>query len=253
MGLQGSFQVAQDSALVLHACKSDEMLVRGLQKLVLPIGFTMSTVTVSEMGRKIDLKFPTGGEYDEATIDYNFLIGDPSQSYLQNAALNATPITDMRFEVVRCGDFAALDLISDEDGSYRIGSITSPSAAKNEVYSGSVTILPAGSSCLFDAHVRGTTLSTVAASGGVGPQVVDSANGFIDAGFRVGDTIILDYVDGMDPIYAKLESVSAGTLQLADGVGGADTIPTFSGTAQTAVHGAVPVEESAGGTVICAP
>jgi hypothetical protein len=242
MAFEGSFIVAQTAKLTVNSGKADELTLRGLQSLSIPIGATASTTTVQEMGRRVDLVLASGLAYEVSTVEYNFVIGDPSQDYMLDASRNATEITDARFYVNNC-HFAALDLISDSGGYLQIGSMTSPSAAKNEVFSGSVDFLPAGSFILFPNHTIGTRL-TFTADTGTGAEIADSDSKFVENGFTAGDTIILDYVNSLDPLYCKINVVTAGLITLVQAVGDEASVPDFSGDAETAIHSGVPVEIS---------
>ncbi len=238
---EGSFHVAQNSKLVVNAGKSDEMTLRGLQSLGIPIGATATTVTVSEMGRRVDLVLASGLSYEAVSTEYNFVIGDPSQTYMMDASRNANEITDARFYVNQC-HFAALDLISDSGGYLQVGTMSSPSASKNEVYSGSVEFLPAGSFILFPNHTSGTRLQFTAVAGGA--TIDDSDAKFIENGFAVDQTLYIDYMDGADPLCCKIETVAAGQIKLYEDVGDEALVTTFTGIATTAIHGGDPVEIS---------
>lgn len=239
MALSGSYKVASNAAVRVHCGKSTEMLLRGLQATALPIGFTMSTVTVSSMGERIDQVLPTGGSYEEISVNYNFVIGDPSQTYLVQAALNNTEIQDMRFYVddnPLCGDFATVDLISDAGASYRVGTFSSPTGSKNELFTGSVSFLPAGPSTLFIAHANGTDLEFTAGTAGAVATITSSTQDFTALGFEADMTIILDHVNSLDPLFCQIDTVAAHTITLVDAVGDEGSVPLFSGIATTAIH-----------------
>ena len=244
-----NYKVAEASAIVANAGKTDEMKLKGLQSIALPLGFSVSTITVGEMGQRIDDVVPVSGAYEELSVNYNFVMGDKSQLYLQKASYNNTKITDMRFMVdddVLAGDFVALDLISDPDGYYSVGNFSNPSGGRNEVIAGSISILPAGSSVIFSSHASGTDLSFTAYDS-VTPalaNVTDTSGtlGFVtNLGFEVGMTVIIDRLNGLDPLYAKIETVSDTVIEFANGVGDEPSIPTAVGDATTAIHGATPV------------
>lgn len=249
MAIAGAAVVAQTAKLVVKAGKTDAMTVKGLQGLSIPIGATASTVTIQEMGRRVDIVKASGLAYEEITVNYNYLPDDPSQVYLQDAAYNAREIVDARFYLDSC-DFAALDLISDSAGHLQVGSLSSPTATKNEIFTGSVTFLPAGSFILFPNHVIGTTLSFTADAGS-GATITDSASNFVNNGFEAGMTIYLDYVNGLDPLCCKISAVTAGSITLAQGVGDEASVPTFDGVATTGIHAGTPVEVEDYSSVTC--
>lgn len=241
MALQGSYKVASNAALRVKCGKADEQLIRGLQSIALPIGFTMSTITVSSMGERIDQILPVGGSYEEISANYNFVVGDPSQVYLMQASLNNTEIQDMRFYIddnQLCGDFVTVDLISDAGASYRVGTFSAPQGSKNELFTGTVSFLPAGASALFIAHAHGTDLEFTAGSG----ATIDSTTqDFVALGFEAGMTIILDHVNSLDPLFCQIESVTAHQIVLANSIGDEALVPTFTGVATTAIHAGQPM------------
>jgi hypothetical protein len=251
MALSGSYKVASNAAIRVHCGMASEMLLRGLQSTALPVGFTMSTITVSSMGERIDQVLPVGGSYEEISVNYNFVIGDPSQVYLMQASLNNVEIQDMRFYVddnPLCGDFAAVDLISDTGASYRVGTFSSPQGSKNELFTGTVSFLPAGASTLFTAHANGVDLAFVA---GAGATITSTVQDFVALGFVAGQTIILDHVDGLDPLYCKIATVGTNSIALEDGVGDETSVPTAAGIAATAIHAGTPMVVEGYSGIVC--
>lgn len=252
--IAANFLVAQASALILDAKMSTEATVRGLTGLTLPLGFEMSTINVVEMGRRIDLIVPSGGAYQAIDVVANFVPGDPTQATLQDAALNSTSLTTMRFYLKQGCDFAALDLINDSGGGYYIGTYSAPTAgSKNELYSNTISILPAGSSVLFVAHSApalgaNITFLSEGTTGG-GATLTLSTGTWTGFGFEAGDVVIIDYHTALfDPLYAEVDSIT-GTdtiLTLVEtsvlGYGDADDITDVTGIATTQVHGATPIE-----------
>jgi len=238
-----NFVAAQNAAVVLHAAKSTEVAVRGLQGMGLCLGFTMETQTVAEMGRRINLVVPSGGTYEETTINYNFVPGDASMEEFRDAALNSTKLADVRLYIKNGCDFTAPDLISDSGSGLYVGSFSDPSAdSPNAIFTGSLSYMPGGAFCLFVAHTpigEGTTLSytastrTLAVSGG---DEFDT-----DYGFEVGDTCILDYADSMDPKYLKVASISGANIVFTADTGDIADISDFSGVSTTRLHGATPM------------
>ena len=243
MALDGSYVVAQASKITLYSAMATktQLSIKGLQGMAIPIGAEAQTTDLSVIGTRIATKVATGLSYSNISTNYYFAKGDPSQIELMKFQREGTQIQHMRFWI-DATDFAALDLINDPGGYMMIGTFSSPTANKNEVFTGSCEIVPSGSNIFFDRHISGTTLSFTAGGAGVSASVADSGNGFVTAGFEVGDTVILDGVNGLDPLYAKLKTVAAGTMTFEDAIGNEATIPTFSGIATTKIHGATPVE-----------
>jgi hypothetical protein len=241
MALADSYVVAQRSRLVLKAGKTDEMVVKGLQGLTIPIGATGETVTVQALGERIGKKVGTGLAYEDISTTAYWAAKNASQVYLMDASRNARQIQDARF-YLDDEDFAALDLINDPGGYLGVTTFGSPTANKNEVYTSSVTFSPSGSFVMFEKHVVGTTLSFTAGGVGVSAQVTDSGSGFVAAGFEPGDVVLIDHLNSLDPLYAKVKTVAAGTITFEDAIGNEATIPTHSGVSTTAIHGATPIE-----------
>lgn len=234
-----NFVLAQNAAVVLHAAKVDEMLVRGLQGMGLCLGFTMETQTIQEMGRRIALVVPSGGTYEETSINYNFIPGDPSMEEFRNAALNSTKLIDVRLYVKQGCDFSAPDLISDPASGLYVGSFSDPSVdSPNAVFTGTLSYMPGGAFVLFIAHKGGTTLSYVSST----RIITDTDNSLVAQGFEVDDIIMVDYFEtDMPPVIGQIEAVDAGTITLADGLGNIANMSDWSGVAATAIHAATPM------------
>lgn len=240
MALDGSFVVCQTGKITLKSGTSDQVILKGLQGMFLPVGAEASTTELSVVGTRIATLVATGLKYSEGSFDYYYAKGDASQKLLMQYQRAGTQIQDMWFWVDNT-DFVALDLINDPSGYMMVGTFSSPQATKNEVFSGNCTILPSGSNIVFDKHISGTTLAFVAGTTG-GASITDSGNGFVTAGFEVGDTLILVNVNSLDPLYVKVATVAAGTITLVADAGDEASVPTFSGIASTIIHGGTPVD-----------
>lgn len=237
------FVLAQNAAVVLHAGKTTEAVIPGLQGMGLLLGFEMETVQVREMGRRIALTVPSGGAYSPSNANYNFIPGDPVFEELRDAAINSTLITDMRLYVKRGCDFSAADLISDSEAGLYVGSITDPTAdGPASLFTGSLSYMAGGAFVLFVAHTpigAGTTLSYVASTRTLTVSGGDEFD--TDYGFEVGDTCILDKADSMDPKYVKIESITGASMVFTAAVGDVADIGDFTGIAATQLHGATPL------------
>jgi len=237
--------VVNNAAVVLHAGKSEELSIQGLTAITLPIGFTMNTVTIEVMGERLGTVLATGGTYDTCTIPYNFLASDASQATLMQGSLNSTQYSDARFYIdYRIeGDFCAPDLISDSTAAYTIGTISAPTATKNDILTGNIDFLPSGASALFNHHASGTDLSFTADAGS-GATITDTGgtmNFATDKGFEAGMTLIIDKLGALDPLHCKIASVTETVITLETGVGDNDKVTSTVGTASTAIHGATPM------------
>ena len=241
-----NFVAAQNAAVVLHAGKSTQTTVRGLQGMGLCLGFTMETFTVSEMGRRISLVVPSGGTYEETTINYNFVPGDSTMEEFRDAALNSTKLTDVRLYVKQGCDFSAPDLISDSASGLYVGSFTDPSVdSPNAIFSGSLSYMPGGAFCLYVAHTpagEGANLSYVASTRTLSVSGGDTFD--TTYGFEVGDTCIIDHADSNDPLWLKVASVSGADIVFTDATGDEGTLATggdWTGGSTTQLHGATPM------------
>lgn len=238
-----NFLVGQNSAVVVNPAQTDEMEIRGLQGMGLCLGFTMNTVEVSEMGRRIALDVPTGGKYEKTSVNYNFIPGDASLAYFRDASINSTKISKVRLYAVAGGDFSAPDLISDPASGLYVGTmgdakVNSPGA----LYQGTLEYMPGGPFVLFIAHKKGAHLSYTSST----KTLASSDSDFVTAGFEAGDTLIIDNIPGKTgPMYFKASTVAAGAIVLDADEGDIDSLTAdFTGTADTEVHGATPLTVS---------
>ena len=152
MALNGSFVVAQASSIRAfcgYHTGGTEMLIKGLQGMSIPIGATASTISLSTIGTRIAVKVATGLEYESISASYYFAKGDASQQFLMKASREGTQIQHMRFYIDK-DDFAALDLINDPGGYLGVGTFSSPTAQKNEVFSGTCEFVPSGSFIFYN-------------------------------------------------------------------------------------------------------
>lgn len=235
-----NFVAAQNAAVILHPATANEKSVRGLQGMGLCLGFTMETITVAEMGRRIAMVIPSGGTYEETQVNYNFIPGDSSLEEFRDAAINSTKIADVRLYVKQGCDFSAPDLISDPASGLYVGSMSDPKVdSPNGIFTGSLSYMPGGAFVLFVAHKVGAALSYTAST-----RTLASSDGdFVTTGFEVGDTLIIDNIPGKSaPMYFKAHSVAAGAIVLVEDEGDEALLTAdFSGGATTAVHGATPL------------
>lgn len=236
-----NFVLAQNSAVTLYPATDEEINIRGLQGMGLLLGFTMDTQEVSEMGRRIALVVPSGGKYEPASVNYNFIPGDASLEIFRDAAINSTKLTAIRLYVKQGCDFTAPDLISDSGSGLYVGTMGDPSVdSPNGLWQGSLEYMAGGAFVLFIAHTGadGTILSYVAST----RTLSRSGGSFIDDGFEADDTCILDWEDASsDPQYLKITSVGATDIVFEALEGDVADIPDFSGIAGTQLHGATPL------------
>jgi len=249
MAIDGQVVVCQAAKITINSGKTTQDTVRGLQGMGLPLGATGSTVTVSEIGTRIATKVASGLEYEDLQASYYFRKNDPTQQYLMTASRKGTLIQDMWFWI-DAEDFAALDKINDPSGGMMVGTFSNPTAQKNEVFTGTCTLVIGGSHIFFTKHAKAATAVFSLTAGGDGVSATatssDTVNHAFDAdlGFAVGDTVIVFGVTAhLDTVYyLKVKTVSASTLTFEDAVGDEASLPTTSAAATIQLHGAVPIE-----------
>ena len=235
--MAGNYVVGQASKIVLFAGKTTpnaEVVIKGLNKMAPPLGWTSSFTSIAEFGVPIDIQVASGLKYDSVNCSGNFTVKDPTQPVIRKYSLNATKIKDMRFYLDQC-HFVALDLISNPDGYYQIGSCTSPSGEKSGVYTFGFDVSPAGASTLFENHRIGVGC-TITKTGNIVKLTVTS--GWVAAGFKPGQVLIIDHLTALiDPLYLKINTVSDTEIVCVDAVGDYSTVPaTTSSIATTAIH-----------------
>lgn len=234
-----NYVVGQSSKVVIHAGKATEAIVRGLNSLTPPIGWSSSFTSIAEFGVPVDIQVATGLQYETVSCSGNFTLKDPTQAYLRQCSLNATQITDLRF-YLDANAFVALDLISNPSAYYQVGSIAPPAGEKSGVYSFSVDFAPAGPSTLFENYISCSGMAFTA-DAGTGPTVEDTADGFVEAGFAVGQVCYLDKFAALDPIMLKIKTVTAGVITFEPATGGSASITTISGGASCKLSSGEPM------------
>ena len=79
MALDGSFVVCQTGKITLKSGTSDQVILKGLQGMFLPVGAEASTTELSVVGTRIATLVATGLKYSEGSFDYYYAKGDASQ------------------------------------------------------------------------------------------------------------------------------------------------------------------------------
>lgn len=251
MALDGQFTVAQASRITINSGRSTQLTVKGLQGMSLPLGATASTISLSTIGTRIATKMATGLEYENISSSYYFAKNDATQLYLMDASRNGTLLQDIWFWLDG-DDFVALDKVNDPSGGIMVGTFSSPTAQKNEVFTGTCEFVVSGSHVFFTKHAKASSavFSTTAGGAGVSATATSTdspANtyGFVDElGFAVDDIVIIHGLTGnlTTVYYAKIESVTNTTMTFYDGIGDEASIPTISAASTIQIHGAVPIE-----------
>jgi hypothetical protein len=202
------------------------------------MGWESQSTTISEFGVPVDITVNSGLSYASVSCSGNFALKDPTQALIRQWSLNATKIDHLRFYLDSCS-FVALDLINNPDGYYQIGSCAAPQGEKSGVYSFSFDVSPAGPSTLFENHIIGTTLSFTA---GASPTCTHSGNGFLTAGFAVGQVVIVDHNGAAAPLYLEISIATAGSLTFKAATGDVALVTAAASTATTAIHSGAPMK-----------
>lgn len=226
-----NYKLGVDSALVLKVGSADESVVKGLNKLGLP-ELLREVVSVSEFRTEIDIEFVTSAKYGRITYGGSLVLGDTKgQDQLKQYWLNKTKITDCRFYLDN-DNFLTCDLANDPDAGFQVVKVGGSESDKSGTYSYDGEMLCAGLVALFVAHQIDGAAPTMTFPAG-GTTIEDTGNGFLTAGFAVGQTLIIEGAtsnDGQELITA----VDAGTITCA-----AASFTTEASVEDMALHGGV--------------
>jgi len=224
-----NYQLAADAAIILKYGSADQSVVKGLNTLK-PYGVTRSVITVEEFRNEMGRKFAGGGEMTNIEFGGNYVTGDTKgQDQLKAYALANTKFSDCRC-YLNDTDFFMPDLAADALAAFQVVDHSPGQADKNGVYPFSGALVLNGQPSTFHIHMTADTLAVVA---GTPDTITDSASGFVTAGFKAGDTVILEDValsaDNLK--MRKIASVTAGVLTLSNTA--SDLTSQASGTAFT--------------------
>ncbi len=225
---------AENAAIVLGYGTANQAVVKGLNKLGLPVA-SRSEIKLSQFGVDFATKIVGEGEWSNVTFAGNMVKGDRyGQSALKKAMVERTKLTDVRIYLDQePNDFVALDLANDPAGCFQVTKAGDGSSTdKNAVFPFSGEMVCGGRVAYFFTHLT-AELAFVAGSSGVKDKITDAASGFVTAGFEVGDTIIIEGSTGNDGQHI-ITAVAAGTLTL-DGEGkltthAAESVTLHAGT-----------------------
>ena len=188
--------------------------VGGLNSLTIP-GLERGTTPVEEFGLKT--KFNISTQINARTLDAsgNMLIGDTGQNVIRAGILAKTKFTDdvRAFIGYGSGIFVAPDLAKDPCSAWTFDMLTYGAADTNNLYTVTIRAQIKGLVVRVEYQIGGTTLAFVTGSPAT---ITDSGNGFIDAGFKDGDTIIIEGSTSNDGFY-EIATAAAGTLTLRTG------------------------------------
>lgn len=232
----GNFVKADRSAVMLKAGTANEAVIKGINKLGLP-DFTRQTIKASEFRTEVDIEFTTSAEYGRITFGGNLVLGDTTgQDILNGYWKNNDKITDCRF-YLNDDDFVTCDLANDPTAGFQVSKIGGRQADKAGLYALDCEMVCSGQIATFLAHQVDDATPTMAFVAAVTPgttsaTITDSGSGFVTAGFKAGQTLIVEGTVANDGQYTIL-TVVAGTITLAVG----DVLVAASALAGVALHG----------------
>ncbi len=206
---------AENAAIVLNYGTENQAVVKGLNKLGLPVP-SRSEIKLSAFGVDFAIKVAGEGEMSNVMASGNMIKGDRlGQTALKKAMRDKTKLDEKTriYLDQEADDFVTLDKATDPDGFFQVTKAGDGSSTdKNAVFPFTLEMICGGQVAYFLVHMT-ASLAFVAGSSGVNDTITDAANGFVAAGFEVGDTLIVEGSTGNDGQYL-IKTVAAGTLTL---------------------------------------
>ena len=205
-------QLGVNSAVIMGWRTSDQSIVKGLNRLGVP-ELSRETVTVEEFGRDSSYEITTGYKQGRFTFSgYALKMDVKGQDELRARLFENREFKDCAF-MLNKDDFYGLDLARDPDGFFQVSKAHKGEVGRNDLYSFSGEITCGGLICEYIHHLVADTIGFTAGSSGVKDTITDSADGFVDAGFSAGDTLIV-HGSASNSGYYIIKSVEAGKITL---------------------------------------
>lgn len=204
--------------------------IKGLNALKVP-GIVRGSQKIEEFDRDFDFEVTTSAAWESGSISGNYVRGDDTgQRALRTKLFNNEGLPDLRLYEDR-NDFWAPDLANDVNSKIFVKGMPGPSVSKSGVIPFSADLLVQGVLALFTAHISGTTLAFTDTSG---TKITDSGNGFVTAGFEVGQSIIVEGSTSNDDVHMVITAVADGELTVSVTSG---TFAAEAALAATVIHG----------------
>uniref|UniRef100_I2Q2N4 Uncharacterized protein n=1 Tax=Desulfovibrio sp. U5L TaxID=596152 RepID=I2Q2N4_9BACT len=202
------YEVSEDAAIILEYGTTNQAVVKGLTKLGLP-SLTRSTTTISAFRTQADIDIATSAKYGTITFSGNEVATDlAGQRQLKQYLKNKTRIQNCR--VYRnMEDFLTVDLANDRKAALQVTKYSPGSVDKNGVWSFDGEMICSGQVATFLVHMTASTIAFVAEDN----TVTDTGNGFVEAGFLTGQTLIVEGAPGNNGQYL-IKAVAPGVLTL---------------------------------------
>lgn len=220
-----SYQEAANAAVVLKYGTDDQAIVAGLNTIKLP-GATRQIIEVKEF-RQTSRQFAGSASRTNLEFGGNAVFSDDGQKLLKtyfDANTKFGPVGNANGEcrvylngtssTLLSSDFIGLDTYNDSESIMQVGAYDFPSTDVDGMFPFSTSLTVGGQYAIYTAHITGTTIAIV---DGEPSTITDSGNGFLDAGFEDGMTIIIENSTADDGIY-KIATAVAGTLTLTTGI-----------------------------------
>ena len=215
-----SYQEAANTAVVFKYGEGSQAIVAGLNTIKLP-GATRQIIEVKEF-RQVSRQFAGSASRTNLEFGGNAVFNDPGQLLMKtyfDANTKFGPVGDSNGEcriylngtsaTLLSSDFIGLDTANDTESIMQVGSYDFPSTDVDGMFPFSASLTVGGQYAIYTAHITGTGIAIVDASPST---ITDSNNGFVDAGFVAGMTVIIEGSTADDGIYATIATVAAGTL-----------------------------------------
>ena len=225
-----SFQLGVDSGIVLGYGTANQAVIKGLNSITLP-ALMRTKVKVSEFRTDFAVGFAGEGEHGDMSYGGNMVLGDTlGQDQLkQNLKLN-TKMTDCRVYLDLI-NFMAPDLANDANAGFQVLNHTPGAGTKNNTYPFTGAWCTNGLYCYFTAHIVDGATPTMAFTANT---VTDTGNGFVTAGFKDGQTMIVEGSPSNDK-QVLIDTVEAGVITLAAG----HTFNVENAVEGTTLHGGI--------------
>ena len=223
------YQLGADAAIVLQYGTTDQSVVSGLNSLGLP-EMMRTKIKVEEFRKDFSISFTGGGEYGALTFGGNMVFGDTlGQDKLKSYFKANTKFTTARV-YMDLENFLAPDLANDSASGFQVASYKPGKVDRNKVIPFDGELVLNGDVAYFTSHIAnsaGITFSTADNS------INDSASGFLTAGFKAGQTIIIEGSTSTNNGQCIADSVVAGKIIVT---AASKTIVTETG-AKISLHG----------------
>lgn len=230
-----TYMLAADAAIVLNYGKSNQAVIKGLNKLSLP-GASREIITVDEFRNEFARQFTGAGKYNDISFGGQFTVGDDEgQDALRDGWLTRKKYIGVDLlGFLNQQDFFTTDLANDPETGMQVAEMSSGETDKNGIFPLNGKLVPNGRLAIYSAHLTEDATPTTAFVTSGGTKVTDSTSRFVTAGFKAGMTLLVVGSTSNDGVAALITSVSAGEMVLSVKVG---TLVAEAGIEAMELHG----------------